>query len=280
MDKKTTVPFLKWPGGKRWLTHRIIDRIPRIEGNYIEPFLGGGAFFFALNPTCAKLSDINAELIETYKVMRDKPELLREKMLCHQKYHNKEYYYKIRSMKPRTDINRASRFIYLNRTCFNGMYRVNKKGEFNVPKGTKDNFTYDIDVFEEYSTILKNAELLTTDFEIAIESAKKGDLIFADPPYAMNSGSQFIKYNDKLFTWEDQKRLFDSLKKASQRGAHVILTNAFCEELKTMYEEAGFFVVEITRACSISGKAVNRQRVKELLISTYDFGEMENVIDE
>ena len=188
MDKRITVPFLKWPGGKRWLIHRMIDCMPRIEGKYIEPFLGGGAFFFALRPSCAKLSDINSELIETYIVMRDKPELLREKMLYHQNHHNKEYYYQMRSMKPITDIDRASRFLYLNRTCFNGMYRVNKKGDFNVPKGTKDHFVYDVESFEEYSSLLGNAEIEAKDFENAIKSANKNDLIFADPPYAMNEG--------------------------------------------------------------------------------------------
>lgn len=280
MDKRIIEPFLKWPGGKRWLTRQLIDHIPQIEGNYIEPFLGGGAFFFALQPSYAKLSDINSDLIETYLVMRDKPELLRQKMLYHQKHHNEEYYYKIRAMRPRTAINRASRFIYLNRTCFNGMYRVNKKGEFNVPKGTKDNFTHDVKLFEEYSSLLKHAEIKTMDFQAAIESAQKGDFIFADPPYAVNKGTQFIKYNDKLFTWDDQKRLFDSLEKAYKKGVHIILTDAFNEELRKMYSEAGFYVMEISRVCSISGKATKRNRVKELLISTYDFSEMENEIDD
>lgn len=280
MDKNRVVPFLKWPGGKRWITNEIVKNLPNVERRYIEPFLGGGALFFAMRPSNAIISDINSELIETYKVMRDHPKELREKMLYHQKHHNKEYYYKMRSMKPRTNLNKASRFLYLNRTCFNGMYRVNKKGEFNVPKGTKDNVVYDVDLFEQYSDILSNAKIMTADFSSVIDMAEMGDFIFADPPYAMNSGNQFIKYNDKLFTWEDQKRLFYSLKKAYERGAQIVLTNASCEEIEVMYRNAGFHVIEVSRVCSISGNISKRKRIKELIISTYDFKEMENNLDE
>lgn len=275
MDKSVTMPFLKWPGGKRWLTQKIINKMPKIEGKYIEPFLGGGALFFALQPSNATISDINSELIETYMIMRDHPKELREKMLYHQRHHCKEYYYKMRATRPRTSVNRAGRFLYLNRTCFNGMYRVNGKGEFNVPKGSKDYFINDIDMFEKYAKVLRNIEIQVNDFSVIIDSSNSGDFIFADPPYAMNNGTQFVKYNDELFTWDDQKRLFYSLQQAYKRGVHIVLTNVFCEEIEKMYRDAGFYVTELVRSCSISGKVSKRQKVKELLISSYNFNELE-----
>lgn len=272
MQDKKIPPFLKWPGGKRWISDELVKQFPTPKV-YIEPFLGSGAIFWKLKPEKAILSDINSELIEVYNVMKDYPIELSEKLMFHQRKHSKEYYYKMRKMKPRTEINRAARFIYLNRTCFNGMYRVNEKGEFNVPIGTKNNCIYDLDMFSTYSMILKNVNIISCDFEKTIAMSEEGDLIFADPPYAMTQGDNFIKYNDHLFTWEDQKRLLTSLVDAREKGVNIVVTNASCKDIEEMYYKEGFYIWEKERICSISGKIEKRKLVKELLITSFELGE-------
>ncbi|MCM1063757.1 MAG: Dam family site-specific DNA-(adenine-N6)-methyltransferase [Eubacterium sp.] len=276
MSDNELVPFLKWPGGKRWIVEKLVRNIPDFDGKYIEPFLGSGALFFALKPDYAILSDVNNELIEVYLVMREQPSELREKILYHQRHHCKEYYYKVRSLKPRTAVNRAARFLYLNRTCFNGMYRVNSKGEFNVPIGSKNDCVYDIDKFEEYAVLLQKKQIMSGDFTKAISLAETGDVIFADPPYAMMNDSQFLKYNGQLFNWNDQERLLQELKSANERGVNILMTNAYCKEIIEMYSDAGFWVGEESRVCSIAGKAEKRRAIKELLISSQKIIDLEN----
>ena len=144
MQDKQMTSFLKWPGGKRWLANKYQDFFPKEYNRYIEPFLGGGSVFFSLQPKVATLADINRELINLYMIMRDEPDKLKNQMIDHQKKHTKEYYYELRDAIPTNDVECASRFLYLNRACYNGMYRVNKQGRFNVPIGTKNNFIYDI----------------------------------------------------------------------------------------------------------------------------------------
>lgn len=274
MSQSKFQPFLKWPGGKRWLVDRIANAISVPEGNkYIEPFLGSGAVFFAVQPTQALLSDINEELIELFIVMRDKPNELRKKLIYHNNHHNHDYYYSIRSMHPRTDVGKAARTLYLNRTCFNGMYRVNKLGCFNVPIGSKTNCIYDVELFNNYSEILHAAQINKSDFENTISKADAGDFIFADPPYAVSNKEVFTKYNDKLFVWEDQLRLFNSLVEAQKRGANIISTNIYCEELMKLYIKAGFFIRKVNRVCSIAGNPEKRKQVTELIISTNEIGD-------
>lgn len=268
MKDESMSPFLKWPGGKRWLVNQLVPHIKQYKGGYFEPFLGSGALFFALCPQLATISDINYELIELYTIMRDEPEKLKELLLYHQKRHCSDYYYEMRNKNPRKAINRAGRFLYLNRTCFNGMYRVNKYGKFNVPKGSKNNIIFDIDQFRKYSDILKKVTIMHADFELVISMTKKDDFIFADPPYAMKSGDGFTKYNENLFTWEDQKRLLSLLIEAKERGVHIILTNAACSDIYTLYKEAGFIIYEISRICSIAGDSKKRGRIDEYVIST------------
>jgi len=260
-------PFLKWPGGKRWLHNEIIKYIPKKCNTYFEPFLGGGAVFFALSPRKSCISDINENLINLYITMRDEHEELAREITLHQKRHCKEYYYQIRGKKFRKSVKQAAQFLYMNRACYNGMYRVNKKGEFNVPIGTKTDFTYDLSDFSQYSMILKNAEIVVSDFEKIIDKASAGDVVFADPPYVSNSDKNgFLNYNNNLFTWEDQKRLFNGLLRARDRGAKIILTNVMCKEIMQMYKNEGFKVITVSRTSTISGKKTGRQKVKELLI--------------
>lgn len=263
-------PFLKWPGGKRWFVNRFLALVPDQYNCYYEPFAGGGAMFFELQPAQALLSDVNTELINVYCVMRDHPNELADVLRVHNQNHNNAYYYEIRGRELADPIQRAARFVYLNRTCYNGMYRVNLAGQFNVPIGTKSNCIYDIDRFDDFSTALHNAEIVACDFSDAIQRAGIGDIIFADPPYATNKGKDgFLKYNNRLFTWRDQVRLHEDLLAAARRGVTVILTNANCKEISDMYLASGFHVSQITRSSSISGKAVGRGKVNELLITSF-----------
>lgn len=263
-------PFLKWPGGKRWLVSKHNNIFPKEFNTYFEPFLGGGSVFFHLSPKHAIISDINRDLINTYKVMAKYPSQLLDMLKIHQQNHNKEYYYQVRATIPQESIAQAARFIYLNRTCFNGMYRVNQNGIFNVPIGTKNYFLEDSFMFEEYSKILKNANIRSQDFVSTIRKAENGDLIFADPPYTIsNKQNSFIKYNDHLFSWSDQKRLLNALVKAKNRGAIIISTNAVHPQLQQMYQTQEFYTYELNRFSSISGSVDGRGTQKELLITSY-----------
>lgn len=176
-----TTPFLKWAGGKRWLSQRILDLAGPIEGRYIEPFLGGGAVFFALKPERALLSDINAELINAYMVIKVDPGRVYALLKEHQFRHSKKYYYSIRDYQPRCEYRKAARFIYLNRTCWNGLYRVNLKGQFNVPIGTKSAVLLPTDDWDALSTLLRSARIVCGDFEETIAQAVEGDLVFCRP---------------------------------------------------------------------------------------------------
>lgn len=271
MKEKKITPFIKWPGGKSWFINQLLEIIPTEYNNYYEPFLGGGSVFWGLRPQKALIADINEELINLYIIMRDKPDELKRMMKQHQKAHCQTYYYQIRENSCNTELEKAARFLYLNRTCFNGMYRVNKNGKFNVPIGTKNNCIYDIDLFDEYAQILKEVNILVDDFEKTIEKAHMGDLIFADPPYTSQKRQEsFIKYNDKLFTWNDQERLFRCLKDAKRRGVIIILTNIDCKEIREMYIAGGFFIKDLKRASTIAGNAKKRGIITELLITSYE----------
>lgn len=263
-------PFLKWPGGKRWLVSNYPHLFPKEYNVYYEPFVGGGSVFFHLLPERATISDTNQDLINTYRVMAQKPTALRILLEEHQKKHSFEHYYNTRSYIPNDAVMRAARFLYLNRTCFNGMYRVNMQGVFNVPIGTRTYFIDDVDEFQEYSRILQNVHICSQDFVRTIHKAKNNDLVFADPPYATaNKQNSFIKYNERLFSWRDQTRLLNALVRARDRGAIIIATNALYPQLEEMYQLNGFYTQTLNRFSSISGKADGRGKLKELLITSY-----------
>lgn len=270
MNKEPLSSFLKWPGGKRWLLKKLPEIFSIQFNNYYEPFLGSGAVFFHLCPEESVLSDVNEELINLFVQMRDHPQELAKQLQAHQKKHSKAYYYEIRDKNYVSPMERAGRFLYLNRTCFNGMYRENKNGKFNVPIGTKDNCMYDIDKFEHYSNALKNAELMTCDFRDTIKKAGSGDLLFVDPPYTIGQAQQnsFIKYNSKLFSWNDQEDLCNEIVAARNRGVIIISTNAYCDELLEMYKIEGFYVQPIEKKSTISGVIDKRRKTTELLITS------------
>ncbi len=261
-------PFLKWAGGKRWLVRQGF-KPPAYTGTYIEPFLGSGSFFFHHLPNKSVLSDINASLVEVFNAVKISPDAVFNKLKDHARKHDESYYYKVRSQKPRTEVTRAARFIYLNRTCWNGLYRENLKGQFNVPIGTKQTVIFPGDDFEAIAKALSGAEIIACDFEVVLNRARKGDLIFADPPYTVKHNMNgFVKYNQKLFTWDDQVRLRDCLLSASERGAKIVLTNANHESVRGIYKN-DFTISSMKRASVIAGASDARVGTTELIIKNF-----------
>ncbi len=258
-------PFIKWAGGKRWLVKKDDFSLPKFSGTYVEPFLGGGAVFFHTQPKKSILSDVNPKLIGVYKAVRSDWESVTEHLAEMEKKHSKEYYYQERGCTRLTDAEKAAQFLYLNRTCWNGLYRENLKGEFNVPIGTKTKVIFEDEDFSEISKILKNAELNTCDFEETIDRAGEGDLVFADPPYTTaHNMNGFVKYNQKIFSWSDQLRLKNAIERAIGRGATVVLTNADHESIHKLYE--GISKHEsVERASVISGKKQFRTKTTEAI---------------
>ncbi|SOC82705.1 DNA adenine methylase [Ensifer adhaerens] len=259
-------PFLKWAGGKRWLVERGDFSFPRFDGTYIEPFLGSGAVFFSLSPKKALLSDVNQRLIEVYNELKNNYNDVVEILKLHQKRHSKEYYYKIRSLYHENAVERSAQFIYLNRTCWNGLYRENLKGEFNVPIGTKTKIAPADEDWDAITSVLKNAEVVCCDFESTIDRAGENDFLFVDPPYTTaHNLNGFVKYNQRIFTWSDQIRLRNSVVRAAERGAKVVVTNAHHDSILELYDGIGV-TEQIRRASIISGKNLGRQSTSELII--------------
>ncbi|WP_081780729.1 Dam family site-specific DNA-(adenine-N6)-methyltransferase [Sulfitobacter sp. 20_GPM-1509m] len=258
-------PFLKWAGGKRWLLPELRKHIPEDYKRYFEPFLGGGAVFFGVRPGKAVLSDLNSDLIQLYRAVRDEPNQLEVLLAEHHKKHDKEYYYATRASKPDSPIEKAAWMLYLNRTCFNGLYRVNKKGEFNVPIGTKSAVVYDNESFQKLSDALSNAELKSQDFENTIEGAGTDDFLYVDPPYTVaHNFNGFLKYNDHIFSWDDQVRLRNSLENAAVRGAKIVVSNANHSSIRDLYKGFGE-MRELPRHSVIAGPAGKRVPTSELL---------------
>lgn len=266
-DKQRFVPFLKWAGGKRWLANQYLDLFPPTYERYIEPFLGGGSVFFALRPQQSILADSNARLIETYIQVRDNPTRVAKLLLRHHRAHSDDYYYSERKRSyPRSAVQRAAQFIYLNRTCWNGLYRVNLKGEFNVPRGTKSSVVLSTDDFEATSEVLRNSDLYAQDFSKTLAHADSGDFVYIDPPYTVkHKYNGFAKYNEKIFSWDDQVRLRDDVVAAIGRGAMVAVSNADHESVAGLYHEVGAHM-RISRQSGIAGGASYRGCVDELLI--------------
>jgi len=266
MTQSSLKPFLKWAGGKRWLFESGQYSLPDFPGRYIEPFLGGGAAFFENRPQNAILSDANSRLIELYVAIRDQPELFKKHLHHHAREHCHDYYYRVRGKKCRKPVTRAAQFLYLNRTCWNGLYRENLKGQFNVPIGTKQTVIFDTDDFGEWSSALQGTQIVNRDFEETINEAKPGDFLFVDPPYTVRHNMNgFVKYNQNIFAWEDQIRLRDALKRASRRGVSFAMTNADHESIRELY--AGFGEhKKLWRQSVIAGKSAHRGKSSELLV--------------
>lgn len=263
--------FIKWAGGKRWLINNHSQLFPSREDykRYVEPFVGGGSIFFALEPEEALINDINEELIITYKQVKCNWKKIKTRLDELNHIHSPNLYYKIRAEKPTTASETAVRFLYLNRTCWNGLYRVNKNNVFNVPIGTKTKVVLDSDDFERASRILQNSEICSTDFGEVIRKCKQDDFLFVDPPYTVKHNlNGFIKYNEKLFTWNDQIRLRDSVAQAVDRGVKVLILNADHESIRNLYEGLGE-LISLSRASVISGKKESRGSYTELVVKCY-----------
>jgi len=263
------IPFLKWAGGKRWFAERCMHLIPEGFDRYIEPFLGSGAMFFALKPQQAILSDLNADLINCYIVVRDAPEAIAVRLNDHQALHSEEYYYVVRANKPNDPVERAAWFLYLNRTCWNGLYRVNRQNEFNVPVGTKSAVVLATDNFHRSSRTLARAEIVNRDFEETLALAGDGDFVFVDPPYTVKHNlNGFVKYNDKIFSWADQVRLRDAVAAAAGRGASVLVTNANHASIREIYQGVGQMEV-VKRASVLAASSLHRGQTDELVVRTW-----------
>lgn len=261
--------FLKWAGGKRWFVNRENQRFPNEFNRYIEPFLGGGAVFFYLEPKESILGDINQELINTYIAIRDDVFAVYRNLKIHERNHCKTYFYKIRDRKTRTAATTAARMIYLNKSCFNGIYRVNKHGDFNVPYGTRDEISFDLTNLIDSSTSLQHSQILCQDFETTIDMAQENDFIFCDPPYAVvDDENRFVGYNADVFSWADQIRLATSLIRAEARNVKIIMTNVDHVSVRGLYEnKEGFTLDSVQRQCFISGTTRGRKKYQELIVS-------------
>lgn len=262
-------PFLKWAGGKRWLVRKYYSFFPKSFRNYYEPFLGSGAVFFLLKPKRGVLSDCNGDLISTYQALQANWKSVYRYLRMYDRQHSKEFYYSIRASRPTSLFARAARFIYLNRTCWNGLYRVNQDGEFNVPKGTKDKVVLETDNWGAVSSALQNFELIQSDYLQVLDRVRKDDFVFLDPPYTIQTKHTFVRYNKQAFFWEDQLALCQAAVDAANRGAKVMVTHKANEKIKEMYEREGFCVKYISRASVIAADPDVRGRYDELLIRSW-----------
>jgi DNA adenine methylase len=261
-----TRPFLKWPGGKRWLVPRACELLEGlIFTRYVEPFLGGGAMYFGLRPANAILVDINRDLINVYKqVQADPTELIdRLKRLPV----DAEEYERIRVSLPMDPVDAAVRFLYLNRTAFGGMYRLNRQGQFNVPFGGGQRTPAPLwrdRLLAEASSALEGAVIRVADFEETLAEAGAGDLVYCDPTYTVaHNNNGFVRYNERNFSWADQKRLARVCSEAAGRGAFVLVSNAVHDEIEALYPNAELLTV--SRWSRLSPRPHKRQRTSEAL---------------
>ncbi len=257
------LPVLKWAGGKRFLADRIVGELPEDHGTYYEPFVGGAAVFFRLTPKKAVLSDTNKELINFYLQLQERPRDLFERYSDLPQ--GEVDFYEMRSWIPDTELDRAARFYYLTSLSFNGIYRVNLRGEFNVPFGNRtrrSNVT--VDDFISASSSLMTATILAADFESAVKDAGYGDVVYFDPPYTLaHNNNGFVKYNEKIFSWGDQERLAATALSLMDRGCTVIVSNAAHETVADLYP--GFRCEEVQRQSVIASRSTNRRVVSEYL---------------
>lgn len=265
----TTETFLRWAGGKKWLIPHMARMVSEIEfEHYHEPFLGGGAIFFSIDRTRkAYLSDANPQLINTYIQVRDNPEKVIEYFRL---FHNTaDEYYQIRSeFSADCTPENAARFIFLNQTSFNGLYRVNREGRYNVPYGFRNLKDYDVKRIREASTKLQKTRITAGDFEVNKYRIKKNDLVFLDPPYTVSHNRNgFIAYNQKLFSLEDQHRLKRFIEYIKNKEAFYVLTNAAHEAIREIFLTHGDRILEVNRQSLIGGKNAVREEISEYIFT-------------
>ena len=264
-------PFVKWAGGKRQLISQMEEYLPQSYNKYIEPFIGGGALFFHIKPKTAVLIDINEELINCYNVIKNNVSELIGSLKKHK--NDKEYYYQVRSadreiesFKKWTNVEKASRTIFMNRCCYNGLYRVNSKGEFNTPFGSYKNpkFCNEINLNAVHET-LKNARIIQGSFEKCLEYAETDDFVYFDPPYhPLSETANFTSYTKDNFGKESQIKLQEVFKKLDDRGCKVMLSNSYNDYILDLYE--GFKIITLTAKRAINSDASKRGKIKEILV--------------
>lgn len=283
-DMISPQPFLKWAGGKRSILGEISPRIPAFKGRYIEPFLGAGAVFFSLDAAVPKvLNDFNVDLIEVYEVIRDELPALLSELSKHK--NDKEHFLSVRSMDRRDNFGnlspavRAARFIYLNKTCFNGLYRVNRNGHFNVPFGKQANPDFIAEsnlraVSRYLNTVSSDGSLpqfLSGDYRETTAIAVPGDFVYLDPPYdPVSTSSSFVSYQRTGFNREDQEQLRDEVLRLTKLNVPVLLSNSDTEFIRTIYADRNFFeTLKIQARRAISASSAGRGTVSEVLVSNH-----------
>lgn len=272
-------PVVKWAGGKRQILEKLKANLPEKFNNYFEPFIGGGALLFDLAPKNATINDVNQELLAIYTCLKDDElfRLMLEELDKHEKYHSEEYYYQVREWDrdPRFELEplwkRAARAIYLNKSCFNGLYRVNAKGYFNVPSAKKEHVvTYSKANMEEIHEYFKddNVTILSGDFVEATRNAHDGDFVYFDPPYdSWEDKESFTAYSKFDFNKDDQRRLADCFKDLTNRGVKCMLSNHNTAYINELYN--GFNIQIIKAKRMINANAAGRGAVEEVIITNY-----------
>lgn len=271
-ESKPGGPFLKWAGGKSALLPQLEPFFPPANSyvRYFEPFLGGGAVFFRLKPRTSFLFDLNSALIEVYRIVQDNVEALIRALKPHG--NDRDYFYHVRSQDPMalTPVERAARFIFLNRTCYNGLYRVNRNGQFNVPFGRYANPTIcDEPGLKSASALLQGAALNVADFADALSTAGAGDFVYFDPPYEpLSASSSFTSYTSAGFSREDQRRLADVYAELDARGCLLMLSNSNAPLIHHLYRRFHIHSVNARRA--INSKGGGRGPIPEVVITNYE----------
>ena len=272
-------PFVKWAGGKRQIIDKLLKHVPIEYNTYYEPFVGGGALLFELSPKNAVINDSNKELINVYKMISTDNgyEEIVKLLNNYEKKHSEKFFYQIRNIdkdkkkfEKLTDAERAARTIYLNKACFNGLYRVNSKGEFNVPFNKKTK----INTYDSQNMILayvyfqaNNIKMLSVDFEEAVKDAKKGDFIYFDPPYDSENKDTFNSYTEDGFGKDEQIRLAKVYKELADRGCYVMLSNHNTTLINELYKDYNINVITAKR--NINSKGEKRGAVEEVIITNY-----------
>lgn len=241
------------------------ELFPITSQHFVEPFCGSSAVFFSVRPVTATLSDTNTRLIECYSSIRDEPDAFLDHFHSYASLHSCDFYYTFRQQYLSTSAERAAQFLYLNRVCFNGIYRENLSGTFNVPLGTKQIATLKSDNFPAISQALQSAELRRCDFEQTIDSSCPPDFLYVDPPYVTKHNTNgFVKYNQNIFSWSDQERLARSVIRAHHRGVSIVVSNADHPDVHALYSRH-FQVLSLPRSTVIASKPKHRGQITEMV---------------
>jgi DNA adenine methylase len=277
MENIKVAPFVKWAGGKRQLISQIRERMPKLYNDYYEPFVGGGAVTFELLPKGALINDINKALINAYRQICDVPDKFIDevkKLDLDMWDDGKEYYYSLREhyndklMKSEYDVELAALLVFINKHCFNGLYRVNGKGLFNVPYNNSRGVSIDEETIMNVSEYLKDVTIMDGDFEVACKNAQKGDFVFLDSPYAPLNPSSFESYTKEGFDIESHKRLATLYDELTSRGCYCMLTNHNTELINELYGGKGYRIDVVSVKRMINSDATNRVG-EEVIICNY-----------